>query len=223
MSRRAVGYTRLSQDSQMSIGEQTRRIREYCDREGFELVAIHDEGERSSGYDDVEDRPAYQQVKALLRERAVDAVVVRDRQRIGRDFDERMQFILDCRQTDIELHTEHSGEVDLSDPYAAAMESMHAAADDQGKRTEIEKAKQAIERRIEEGYYHGQPPLGLTFDENKQYLVPSEEFDTVQTVFDRLDEGVAYRKIAEEVGVATGTVSNINERGREFYEQYGEI
>lgn len=222
MSRRAVGYTRLSQESQMSIPEQKRRIRQYCDREGFELLTIHDEGERSSGYDDVEDRPAYQEVKQLLRERAVDAVVVRDRQRIGRDFDERMQFILDCRQTDMDLHTERSGEVDLSDPYDAAMESMHAAADDQAKRAEIEKAKQAIERRLEQGYYHGQPPLGLTFDEDKQHLVPDEEFETVQTVLDRLEDDVPYREISDELGVAIGTISNIKQRGREFYEEYAD-
>lgn len=219
----AVGYTRLSQDSDTSIEKQKREIRSYCKRDGFELVDIYNEGEYASGFDDVADRPEYQQVKQLLLNAEMSAVVVRDRDRLGRDFDERMQFVLDLRQTGVELHTATEGHVDLSDRYKVVMESMHAASDDQAKCHEIEKAKEAVRDRVEAGYYHGEPPLGLTFDDEKKHLEASAEFDVIKDVFEMLDRGVPYSEISAEAGVATGTVSKIKQRGREFYAEYGDV
>lgn len=90
---------------------------------------------------------------------------------------------------------------------------MRAASDDQGKREEIQKAKAAIRERVEAGYFHGEPPLVLTFDGEKRYLEASDEFETIKRVFELLDRGVPYTEISEEVGLATGTVSKIKSMG----------
>lgn len=214
----AIGYTRLSQDSDTSIDRQKRHIREYCEREAIDLQDILNDGQYSSGFDT--DRSKYQEVRDLVQAGEIDAVVVNDRTRIGRDYDERMRFILDLRQYDVELHT-RKGRVDLSNPTNVAVEGVHAAKDDEGKREEIEKAKEATEERIQQGYDHGRPPFGLQYDDDGQYWVPdSEEFDTAIEVLEMRDEGKSFRAIAESLDdVGREAARGIVER-REKYEKY---
>ena len=212
---KAVGYTRLSQKSDTSIDDQKKAIKAYCSQRGLELLRIYDDGEGSSGFDT--ERPEYAKVRELMRADKIDAVVVRDRSRLGRDFDERMQFVLDLRRSEVSLHAAREGLVDLSDPYAVVMESMRAATDDSGKREEIEKAREKVAERVSNGYYHGRPPFGTQFSSDKTRLVPGDEFETVVEVLGMIDAGDSYRNIHEETGVSLGTISRIKER-REDYE-----
>ncbi|ELY62448.1 hypothetical protein C492_08180 [Natronococcus jeotgali DSM 18795] len=59
--------------------------------------------------------------------------------------------------------------MDTSD-YSLAIEAAMAASDDVGKRKEIERAKRETERRLEKGYYQGQLPYGLAFDDAGERL-----------------------------------------------------
>lgn len=87
------------------------------------------------------------------------------------------------------------------------------------KQDEIKKSKAALARRREQGYYEGKPRYGTQYDENKQYLVPNDDFDEVLTALSMRDEGASYRKILENTGISsTGTLRNLLDR-REFYEE----
>lgn len=213
---RAIGYTRLSQESDTSIDRQKRKIRDYCDDRGLELLEILDDGQRTSGFET--DRAGYQEVKARIRDGTVGAVVVHDKTRIGRDFDERMRFVLDLREYDAELHSARRGPVDLSNPTDAAVESIHAAKDDEGKREEIEKAKEAVEERLEAGYDHGRPRFGMTYDGDGRYQVPGDDFDSVEDIFRLRDEGKTLAEIGAEVDTSVATVSRVLKR-RDWYEE----
>jgi DNA invertase Pin-like site-specific DNA recombinase len=210
----AVGYTRLSQDSDTSIDRQKAGIRDYCEANGFDLTEIRNDGEFSSGFD--RDRTEYQAVKEAVNDGAVDAVVVYDKTRIGRDFDERMQFVLDLRATDTELHSARRGRIDLSDPTDAAVESIHAAKDDEAKREEIEKSKEAVAERLNQGFDHGRPPFGLEFDDAGERWVPGDRFDDVIKILRLRNNNATYEEIADKVGVPTTTAYRVVDR-REFY------
>ena len=84
------------------------------------------------------------------------------------------------------------------------------------KEEEIEKSRRAIERRKEQGYDHGRPRFGMTYDERGEYQVPGEEFDTVLDIFrhDRNDK--SRREIAAAVDVPAATVHRVLDR-REWY------
>jgi len=127
----AVGYTRLSQDSDTSIGRQKRHIREYADANGFELVELYDDGEHSSGFD--AGREQYQNLR--------DHVEGGDngKRRLARDFDETMRLVLDLREHEVEAHTYEDGRLDLSEPVQAAVEVLQAASEHEAKKKEIEK------------------------------------------------------------------------------------
>lgn len=214
MSKPAAGYTRLSQDG-ISIEQQKASIRDYCRNHDLDLTTIYDDGQHASGYS-VDERPEYQALRECVRNQDVAAITLRDIGRLGRDFDERMLFIIDLRKAGIELHSVERGQRDLADPYSVAVEGIQAASDDAAKRAEIERAKHEIERRLEAGYDQGRPPFGMQFDDDGRYWVPGEEFSTALEVIDLRDAGDSYRAIESETGVPYSTARRIVE-SRERY------
>lgn len=86
------------------------------------------------------------------------------------------------------------------------------------KQEEIKKSQEALARRRENGYYEGKPRYGTQYDENKQYLVPGDDFDNVLKAFEMRDDHASYREILENTGISsTGTLRNVLDR-REWYE-----
>lgn len=213
----AVGYVRLSQQSDRSIDAQRTDIRDYCDRSGLTLDAIYNEGEGASGFDN--EREEYTKLLSHLREHEVDAVVVRDHARLSRDRKERLQLLLDLDTAGVALHSVERGEpVDLDADWAYVLQAIQATTDDVEKRKEIERSKQETQRRIAAGYYQGRPPVGTCFDAAGEYLVPDpDEWSIVMAAFDKLDEGASYRTIAAETGLSLATLSRLAERGRAYY------
>jgi len=129
---RSIGYTRLSQESDTSIDRQKRHIHEYVVDLSFELETIYDDGERSSGFD--ESREEYVKLRDRVQSGEIEAVVVNDKRRLARDFDETMRLVLDLREHDVEAHTYQEGQLDLSDPVQAAVEVLQAASEHEAKK-----------------------------------------------------------------------------------------
>lgn len=213
----AVGYTRLSEDG-LSIPKQKAKIRAYCEQHGLDLGRIYDDGQYASGYD-TDDRPEYRELRSAIQAGEIDAVVVRDTGRIGRDFYERMYFVLDCHQQGVELHSVEQGQHDLTDPYKVVVESAQAAGDDVQKRKEIERAREAVQERLDNGCFQGQPPFGLRFAEDKCHLEKHpDEFAQLKEILERRSAGHRVVDVAEDVGVSTATVSRVTDRGVEWYQ-----
>lgn len=213
----AVGYTRLSEEG-LSIPKQKQKIRDYCDRHGLTLDRIYDDGEYASGYE-TDERPEYRELRDRVQAADVGAVVVRDTGRIGRDFNERVRFVLDCQERGIELHSVEAGQHDLSDPYSVVIETAQAAGDDVQKRKEIERAREAVAERIEDGCYHGAVPFGLQFADDKCHLEKDpDEWAMLQEIIDARENGRTVAEVADAHGVSDATVSRIHNRGLSWYE-----
>lgn len=84
------------------------------------------------------------------------------------------------------------------------------------KEEEIEKSRRAVERRIENGYDHGRPRFGMTYDDHGEYQVPSEKFDKVREIFQADNRELSLREISDEVDVSVSTVRNVLDR-RDWY------
>lgn len=208
----AIGYTRLSQQSDTSIARQRDHIREYADSHGFELVDVFDDGEGASGFE-ADARPAYQAVVEHVRNGDVDAVVVNDKRRLTRDVDEAMRLIPTFRENGVELHTHQDGPLDLSDPLRAAIEIVSAAAAFEEKRAEIDKAKEAVADRVDDpDTDHGRPRFGMRYSDDGRRQVPGEDFDTVLEILRRRDRGATYEAIEDELGVPSSTARRVVER-----------
>ena len=217
----AIGYTRLSQESDTSIGRQKRHIREYADENGLTLETIYDDGERSSGFD--ESREEYQQVRDRVQSGEIAAVVVNDKRRLARDFDETMRLVLDLREHDVEAHTFQEGQLDLSDPVQAAVEVLQAASEHEAKKKEIERAREAVQERIDSGHDHGRPPTGFRFDEAGERWVPDREgrFEDVVEAIQMVEDGATYADVHEELGISPSTMSGVMDRKERYLQEVG--
>ena len=216
---RAVGYTRLSQESDTSIDRQKRHIRDYTDELGFDLETIYDDGERSSGFD--ESREEYVELRDRVQSGEIEAVVVNDKRRLARDFDETMRLVLDLREHDVEAHTYQEGQLDLSDPVQAAVEVLQAASEHEAKKKEIERAREAVQERIDNGFDHGRPPIGFRFDDAGERWVPDVggRFEDVVEAIQMVDDGVTYAEVKEELGIAPSTMSGVMKRRNRYLKE----
>jgi DNA invertase Pin-like site-specific DNA recombinase len=87
----AWGYVRLSQEGRdLSLEKQKADIREYAKEHDLDLQTTRNDGENTSGFDKT--REGYQLLREKIRNSEIDAVIVRDRARLSRDFDDRLQL-----------------------------------------------------------------------------------------------------------------------------------
>jgi DNA invertase Pin-like site-specific DNA recombinase len=221
----AWGYVRLSQRGRDgSIEEQLATVREYARQaNGIDLVTTLNEGEQTSGFNS--DREKYSQLLNNIEAGNTEAVVVRDRARLSRDFDERLRLLTLFRAAQVELHVvEAGGQVNVQDVQTAAMECVHAAMDHIKKMAEIRRSRAALEEKQEQGHDLGRPPFGFRYDDASEYWVPDHDsegdeksdFERALDVVEKRENGHSWRDIAAETGVHKDTARNIWER-RERY------
>lgn len=220
----AAGYTRLSQASDTSIDRQKRHIEEYAEENELELTTIYDEGQRASGFDT--NREKYDELVEAAREGEVDAIIVNDRSRLGRDQWQRMQHFSELVREGVEFHTWEDGYIDPDEPVALLQEAMYAQQHDQAKREEVEKSKAATQERIDRGCYQGTPPYGLQFCDDGCHLEKDEaQWEELEQIWSEVEDSTL-SEVAEGVSLSVASVSRVANRGREWYEQrleeYGE-
>jgi len=216
MTELAIGYTRLSQQSDTSIDRQEDHIREAARRNDYDLVEIYSDGQGASGFE-TETRDDYQTVVERVRAGEVDAVLVNDKRRLTRDVDEAMRLLPDFRESNVELHTYQDGPLDLSDPIRAAIEIVSAAAAHEEKQQEIEKAREATQERVDDpDVDHGRPRFGMTYGPDGKRQVPGDEFDTVLDILRRHNREQSLNHIADVLDLPVSTVYRVTER-REWY------
>lgn len=208
----AVGYTRLSQKSDASIDDQKQEIRELADKQGFQLTRIYDEGELASGFDS--ERPEYLQMQTDLEDGLADVLIVRGRDRLSRDKRERSMLMYDIEDWSVELWTTTERErIELNSDEAWLIEMIQAYIDDVAKRREIQRARAKIQQRVDAGYHQGRPRYGTEFDEQREHLVPGDNFGDVITAIEMREAGESFRSIVEQTSIpSTSTLSRVLER-----------
>lgn len=217
MTDRAVGYTRLSQDGK-SLPEQRQQIEDYCDDRSLEVVEVYSDGEHASGY--TTKRSQYQALLDRLDEDDVGHVVVRGLSRLSRDRLHRVQLLIELHREDVDVHAVERGDsnpVDLSEPWALTREAGQADADDHEKRKEADRGRAEAERRERLGLPNGPAPTGLQYDEDKERLIPADQFgDVLEVLRLRAESGRSWREIAAETGFNKDTARRAYERRKQY-------
>jgi len=217
----AVGYARLSQKSDTSIDDQKREIRDLAEEQGFQLYCIYNDGELASGFDS--ERAEYLKMQTDLEDGVADVLIVRNRDRLSRDKRERSMLMYDIQDWGVELWTTTDrARIELNYDEAWLIEMIQAYIDDVAKRREIQRARAKIQERVDAGYHQGRPRYGTEFDEQREHLVPGDNFGDVITAIEMREAGESFRSIVEQTSIpSTSTLSRVLER-KEWYHNLAE-
>ena len=212
--RRAVGYIRVSDESQAeqdkaSLPEQERSIREYCQSRGYDLLEIFsDVGKRWDA-----GRPEFKRMIAWGQESPCpfDVIVVWRADRIvgSASTVAALEPLLDRNDIDIE------GSAEVVNKGWLLLNALIAKGETEAKR---HRGKLGIKTAVERGHYPGIPPYGRRWDkELKQMVIEETEARWYREMFALSIEGDGDAKIASKLNglsVPTRRQGRVTRTGR---------
>lgn len=197
----AFAYLRLSNEEaaegeSSSIKNQRMIIQDYCERNEILLVRIFiDDGWSGGNFD----RPAFQEMIALLEQGKANIVITKDLSRLGRDMREASYYAE-------QYFPEHGIRyLTVADNFDTEQENVMApfqfAMNEVYLRDGSRKVKEVLKAKREKGLYCACAPYGYVKDpRNKNRLVPDEETaPIIRRIFEAAANGDSSRKIAMEL------------------------
>ena len=194
----AFAYLRLSNEEaaegeSSSIKNQRMIIQDYCERNEILLVRVFiDDGWSGGNFD----RPAFQEMIALLEQGKANIVITKDLSRLGRDMREASYYAE-------QYFPEHGIRyLTVADNFDTEQENVMApfqfAMNEVYLRDGSRKVKEVLKAKREKGLYCACAPYGYEKDpRNKNRLVPDEETaPIIRRIFEAAANGDSSRKIA---------------------------
>jgi len=183
---RAAIYARVSTNNGQDPHMQTRELREYCKRRGWEIAGEYVDAGISGSK---EHRPQLDALLAACRKRLVDAVVVYRYDRFARSLRQLVNALEEFRSLGIEFISLHEG-VDTSTPNGRLVFGIFASI--------AEFERELIRERVRSGMRNARA-------KGKAIGRPKVTVDAAQ--IGRLrDSGASWREIAKATGLSLGTV-----------------
>lgn len=197
----AFAYLRLSNEEaaegeSSSIKNQRMIIQDYCERNEILLVRVFiDDGWSGGNFD----RPAFQEMIALLEQGKANIVITKDLSQLGRDMREASYYAE-------QYFPEHGIRyLTVADNFDTEQENVMApfqfAMNEVYLRDGSRKVKEVLKAKREKGLYCACAPYGYVKDpRNKNRLVPDEETaPIIRRIFEAAANGDSSRKIAMEL------------------------
>ena len=197
----AFAYLRLSNEEaaegeSSSIKNQRMIIQDYCERNEILLVRVFiDDGWSGGNFD----RPAFQEMIALLEQGKANIVITKALSRLGRDMREASYYAE-------QYFPEHGIRyLTVADNFDTEQENVMApfqfAMNEVYLRDGSRKVKEVLKAKREKGLYCACAPYGYVKDpRNKNRLVPDEETaPIIRRIFEAAANGDSSRKIAMEL------------------------
>lgn len=197
----AFAYLRLSNEEaaegeSSSIKNQRMIIQDYCERNEILLVRVFiDDGWSGGNFD----RPAFQEMIALLEQGKANIVITKDLSRLGRDMREASYYAE-------QYFPEHGIRyLTVADNFDTEQENVMApfqfAMNEVYLRDGSRKVKEVLKAKREKGLYCACAPYGYVKDpRNKNRLVPDEETaPIIRRIFEAAANGDSSRKIAMDL------------------------
>ena len=186
--RRALLYTRVSTDEQAdrgySLRDQEARLRQYCRREGIDVVGHYQDDHSAKTFE----RPAWKKLVAFIKANwgAADVLLVVKWDRFSRDATGALSMIRTLEELGVRVQAAEQP-VDLSIPEQMMMLAIYVAAPEVENRRRSIATKAGMRRAMREGRYCNVPPKGYRrdYDETgRMLIVPSEDAAFVREAFE---------------------------------------
>ncbi len=183
---RAAIYARVSTTNGQDPGMQTRELREYCQRRGWEIEGEYVDAGVSGAK---ERRPQLDALLVACRKRRMDAVVVYRYDRFARSLRQLVNALEEFRSLGIEFISLHEG-VDTSTPNGRLVFGIFASI--------AEFERELIRDRVKSG-------IAAARSKGKRLGRPTVSVDAARIAALR-DSGATWSTITRELGLSAGTV-----------------
>lgn len=224
--KRAVGYARASTEEQrISIEKQERRIKEYAERNGYELEEIFSEQvsgrtelikAHSAGASiELDGRPELRTAWNDAIATDADAVLVLNPSRLARKM--HYQGMLEEMFAEIGVPIEY-----VEGRGSWLEERIRGVIDEYEVRRTVRRTEDALAEKVERGEWVGNPPIGYETREGTPYLhrdpVMWPEVEEAKRMYRETDKG--YGRVADAVGLTLQQVRAVVNRDEERYERF---
>ena len=188
-------YIRVSTFDQaregFSLGEQEKRLKEFCDFKRYEIYNVYKDAGISAKNDN---RPAYQQMIQDIKDKKINVIVALKLDRLTRsvyDIEKLMKFVND-NECDIDCMADESNTTTSNG--RMVMRIMTSVSQNEIEKCS-ERTKFGMVGAIKSGHIPNRAPLGFTRDNKK--LVPNPlTKDIIVRVYDLYLEGKSHQTIA---------------------------
>lgn len=205
MTKRVAIYARVSTKDQ-TTQNQLRELREVAKRAGWKIThEFIDAG--ISGAKGRDQRPQFDELNKAVIRREIDLVMSWSVDRLGRSLQHLIGFLGELDGSGVDLYLHQQG-IDTTTPAGKALFQM------MGVFAEFERSiiKERVQSGIERARHEEQTPQGLKRRRKQGKLAHGRPAKLNDALVDKIksakNEGLSYRKIAEQVGVSLGTVQN---------------
>ncbi|HHV99993.1 MAG TPA: recombinase family protein [Clostridiaceae bacterium] len=194
---KAAAYARYSSDNQReeSIEAQLRAIREYCVRNGIQLVKMYTDEARSATTDD---RPGFLQMIKDSEMGLFSAVIVHKLDRFSRDRYDSAFYKRQLKKNGVRLISVLENLDDS--PESIILESvLEGMAEYYSRNLAREIMKGMKETALQCRHTGGKPPLGYDVAEDKTYKINEHEARIVKLIFEMYASGKGYGDIIHKL------------------------
>lgn len=207
----AIAYARYSSDRQReeSIDAQLRAIREYCEKENIQIVAIFTD-EAQSGKNS--DRDNFQEmITGIMKERyAIDYVLVHKFNRFARNQYDSAIYKKRLKEKGVKVVSvtqkiDDTPEGEMMEKFLEAMDEYYSA------NLAAEVRKGLRENALKAKHTGGVLPFGFDVDENNNYI-PNEDAKIVKRIFEEFAAGFPKAQIVERLNAE----GKRNQKGKHF-------
>jgi DNA invertase Pin-like site-specific DNA recombinase len=191
---RAAIYARVSTNNGQDPSMQTRELREYCQRRGWEIEGEYVDAGVSGAK---ERRPQLDALLVACRKRRVDAVVVYRYDRFARSLRQLVNALEEFRSLGIEFISLHDG-VDTSTPNGRLVFGIFASIAEFERELIRDRVKSGIAAARSKGKKLGRPRV----------IVDAAEVARLRA------QGLGWKVIAKQLGHGVGTIMRMAQEGR---------
>ncbi|MDR3659279.1 MAG: recombinase family protein [Mycobacterium sp.] len=205
---RVALYARISQDTSgkaVGVADQLENARTFAAARGYRVVAEHSDNDISAFRG--AERPAYQKVLRLARDRKIDRVIVYHLTRMTRNRRERAEFIDAFHACKVNVSEAQGGDYDLSTAAGRTWVDIQGALATWESEIKSERITASAARRARAGQPSGELGYGWIKTGNGASAVYTEhphEAAVVREIVDRLLAGESL----------LGITASLNERGQ---------
>jgi DNA invertase Pin-like site-specific DNA recombinase len=193
----AAIYTRISKDDHddgLGVDRQERLCRDLAQKAGLDVAMVLVDNDVSAYR--IKKRPGFEQLVDMLKDGAVDAVVVYHADRLYRRTTDLERLVTVVEASGAQVHTVAAGDVDLSSASGRMVARMLGAA----AQHESERMSERLKAKMDELAASGKPPGGRPpYGYASGYVIDPREAETVRLIAAKVLEGQSLLSIARDL------------------------